>query len=395
MFGLVDGNNFFVSCERVRDPSLEGRAVAVISNENGCCVSRSNEFKALGIPMGTPRFKLRDLEERGKIILLPAQHDLYSELSDRIMSVLRAEAVRVEQYSIDEAFVVPPTTVFKDLEGWGTLLRNKVLAEVGIPCGIGFAPTKTLAKIADHIAKKRPEGVYELPREYAEIINPLPVGEVWGIGRRLAGRLHAERIFTVEQLLSTPTDRLHSIGGINLQRTVQELCGEAVIAERDYDAAPESISYSRAFLKPIRDCDGLCASIATYASHAAEKLRRHNLRAAGCVIYAQYGPTLDRTFFSREVVFPVPTDATNLILSAIKPAAESLFVPEYVYRKSGITFYGLTPRNGVQQDDFFAELTGHTAETTREKASSKLFKVVDALNEKYGKNTVHLASTAQ
>ncbi len=392
MFGLVDGNNFFVSCERVRDPSLEGRAVAVISNENGCCVSRSNEFKALGIPMGTPRFKLRDLEARGKIVLLPAHHDLYSTLSDRIMSVLREEAVRIEQYSIDEAFVVPPSTVRKSLEAWGAQLRATILAKVGIPCGIGFAPTKTLAKIANHIAKKGAAGVYALPREYAPLIASLPVSEVWGIGRRLVERLHAERIFTIEQLLSKEMDAIRSLGGVNLLRTVQELRGESVVAERDYDAPPETITYSRAFLKPITDCTSLCASIAAYAAHAAEKLRHHNLRAAGCIIYAQYGPTLDRTFLSREVKFPMPTDATNLILSALKSAAESLFVPKYVYRKSGITFYGLTSKAAPHQMDFLEESAAGAKAAAHEKASSKLFAVVDALNEKYGKTALRVAS---
>ena len=184
MIGLVDGNNFFVSCERVFDRRLVGRPVAVLSNNDGCCVSRSNEFKALGIPMGTPYFQLKDREAAGELCFRSSNYELYGDMSRRIIAVLREEAVDVEQYSIDEAFIYPPTTAASDYAAYGRRVREKILRWVGIPCGVGFAPTKTLAKIANHIGKKKPDGVFLMPDDPTEILAALPVQEVWGVGRR-------------------------------------------------------------------------------------------------------------------------------------------------------------------------------------------------------------------
>ena len=178
MIGLVDGNNFFVSCERVFNRRLVGRPVAVLSNNDGCCVSRSNEFKALGIPMGTPYFQLKSREASGELSFCSSNYELYGDISNRIVSILREEAVEVEQYSIDEAFIVPPTTAAADYLAYGRRLRAKLLRWVGIPCGVGFAATKTLAKIANHIGKKRPDGVFLMPDDPTEILAGLPANEV-------------------------------------------------------------------------------------------------------------------------------------------------------------------------------------------------------------------------
>ena len=184
MIGLVDGNNFFVSCERVVDPRLNGRPVAVLSNNDGCCVSRSNEFKALGIPMGTPYFQLKDRERTGELVFRSSNYELYGDMSRRVISILRDLAVDVEQYSIDEAFIHPPSTVTDDLAAYGKRVRARVLQWTGIPCGVGFAPTKTLAKIANHIGKKRPDGVFVMPDDPTPVLKDLPVGEVWASGGR-------------------------------------------------------------------------------------------------------------------------------------------------------------------------------------------------------------------
>ena len=392
MVGLVDGNNFFVSCERVVNPALNGCAVAVLSNNDGCCVSRSNEFKALKIPMGTPRFKLRRQEQRGEVTLLSSNFELYGDLSNRVMATLRELAVRVEQYSIDEAFIYPPTTACANLEEYGRIVRAAVLRQVGIPCGVGFAPTKTLAKIANHIAKKRPSGVYVLPADTSELFSALPVDEVWGIGRQLAARLRANRIFTIASLCATPADALRRIGGINLLRTVRELLGEPSLTESDYEAHPDSITYSRSFGEHTRDLEALWESVASFASRASEKLRRHALVAEGCSVFAQYGPTLERTFLSRTVVFPVPTDATNSIVAVLRPAVEALYSPDLTYCKSGIMFFGLSPRCGLQQVSLFDEFTERKAIRERQKATSRLFSAVDALNARFGRDTVSIAS---
>ena len=221
MIGLVDVNNCFVSCERVFNRSLVGRPVAVLSNNDGCCVARSNEFKALGIAMGTPYFQLKDREKSGELVFCSSNYELYGDMSRRLISILRDEALDVEQYSIDEAFIMPPNNPDLGYAEYGKRLRAKILRWIGLPCGIGFAPTKTLAKIADHIAKKRPEGVYVLPDDPTDILADLPSDEVWGVGRRLVVKLRAERIFTAKDLRDARDDVIRSVGGGDfLARTV-------------------------------------------------------------------------------------------------------------------------------------------------------------------------------
>ena len=287
MIGLVDGNNFFVSCERVFNRRLVGRPVAVLSNNDGCCVARSNEFKALGIPMGTPYFQLKAREATGELSFCSSNYELYGDMSRRIISILREEAVDVEQYSIDEAFIYPPTTVAEDYPAYGRRLRAKILRWVGIPCGVGFAPTKTLAKIANHIGKKRPEGVFLMPDDPTEILASLPVDEVWGVGRRLPLKLRAERILTAQHLRDAPDATIRAVGGVTLLRTAMELRGVPCCEDKDYDAAPDSVSCSRSFGTPATTLEALEESMASFAAQAAAKLRRHGLLAAGCNIYAQ------------------------------------------------------------------------------------------------------------
>ena len=267
MVGLVDGNNFFVSCERVFNRRLVGRPVAVLSNNDGCCVSRSNEFKALGIAMGTPYYQLKNREKSGELDFCSSNYELYGDMSRRIISILREEALDVEQYSIDEAFIYPPTGNGIDLVEYGKRLRAKILRWVGIPCGVGFAPTKTLAKIANHIGKKQPDGVFLLPDDPTEILASLPAGEVWGVGRRLALKLRAERIFSAKDLRDASDDVIRSVGGVVLLRTATELRGKPCNEERDYDGDPDSVSCSRSFGVPVTTldqqerCRAICARL--------------------------------------------------------------------------------------------------------------------------------------
>lgn len=384
MIGLVDGNNFFVSCERVIDPSLRGRPVAVLSNNDGCCVSRSNEFKALGIPMGTPYFQLRDRERAQGIIFRSSNYELYGDLSRRIVSILRDNAANVEQYSIDEAFIYPPTTVLDDLLTYGTRLRRTILRWVGIPCGVGFGPTKTLAKIANHIGKKKPGGIYVLPDDPMPILEDLPVEEVWGIGRRLGGRLRAEGILTAAQFARMRDDDIRSIGSVTTLRTALELRGIPCMDDRDYEANPDSISCSRSFGEPVTTLEALSESIAAFTAQAATKLRHHGMLASGANIYAQYGTACEGGWTERTVVFPSPTDATNLMLGAIRREIGALFVPGFRYRKSGMVFFGLEKAGRSRQLDLFSQ--------TSPQEQSKLYKAVDAINAQFGKNSLATAA---
>ena len=385
MIGLVDGNNFFVSCERVFNRRLVGRPVAVLSNNDGCCVARSNEFKALGIPMGTPYFQLKAREATGELSFCSSNYELYGDMSRRIISILREEAVDVEQYSIDEAFIYPPTTVAEDYPAYGRRLRAKILRWVGIPCGVGFAPTKTLAKIANHIGKKRPEGVFLMPDDPTEILASLPVDEVWGVGRRLPLKLRAERILTAQHLRDAPDATIRAVGGVTLLRTAMELRGVPCCEDKDYDAAPDTVSCSRSFGTPATTLEALEESMASFAAQAAAKLRRHGLLAAGCNIYAQIFATGGGgDFVGRTVAFPVPTDATNEMLRAFRPEVAALYTPGLRYRKTGIVFFGLEKPGAPQQTDLFTPVQ----KTER----SRLYKAVDALNARYGKGKVFSAA---
>ena len=379
MIGLVDGNNFFVSCERVFNRRLLGKRVAVLSNNDGCCVAMSPEFKALGIPRGTPYFQLREREARDGLIFLSSNYELYGDMSRRIIAVLREKAVEVEQYSIDEAFILPPPQ--QNLLDYGLRLRETILRWTGIPCGIGFAPTKTLAKIANHAAKKLPCGVLVLEDDPSERLAKLPVGEVWGVGRKLVMKLRLRGISTALDLRNAASDVLRSIGGITLERTALELRGVSCKSERDYEADADSISCSRSFGKAISDRDSLVESIASFLSKAAEKLRKCRKFACGCNVYAQ---RTDLTFDARTVIFPAPTDATHEMLSAVRPVVEALWTAGVSYRKSGMVFFGLEKPGSHVQGDLFDD--------TPQSVPSRLYSVVDELNACLGSNTVFSAA---
>ncbi len=385
MIGLVDGNNFFVSCERVFNRRLVGRPVAVLSNNDGCCVSRSNEFKALGIAMGTPYYQLKHRERSGELDFCSSNYELYGDMSRRIISILRDEALDVEQYSIDEAFIYPPLCDGSDLVEYGRRLRAKILRWVGVPCGVGFAPTKTLAKIANHIGKRQPEGVFLLPDDPTDILASLPAGEVWGVGRHLAPKLRAELVFTAKDLRDAPDDVIRSVGGVTLLRTATELRGTPCSEDRDYDADPDSVSCSRSFGEPVTTLDGISESIVSFTSQAATKLRSHGMLAAGCNIYAQIfrsgggGDCIVRT-----VVFPAPTDATNAMLDAIAPEVPALFLPGTRYRKTGVVFFGLEKVGTARQMDLFSP--------PKVSEASPLYKAIDAINARYGKGKVFSAA---
>lgn len=380
MVGLVDGNNFYVSCERIFDRSLVGKPVAVLSNNDGCCVAMSPEFKALGIARGTPYFQLREREKSDGLIFRSSNYELYGDISRRIVSILRDSAVNVEPYSIDESFIVPPNNV--DLLSYGSRIRERILRWVGIPCGVGFASTKTLAKIANHIGKKLPNGVFVMPEDPTEILAKLPTSEVWGVGRRLPIKLRSERIHTAKDLRDAPEAVLRSLGGITLVRVAMELKGISCHEERDYDASPDSVSCSRCFGEPITSERGITESIASFTAQAAEKLRKHEMLAAGCNIYVQEAPLGE--ILGRTVLFPAPTDATHEMMKVISGAAKALFVEGCRYRKAGVVFFGLEKSGSSRQLDLFTPV--------EILESSPLYKAVDALNHKYGKNVIRAAA---
>ena len=383
MIGLVDGNNFFVSCERILNPSLDGKPVAVLSNKDGCVVSRSYEFKALGIPMGTPVFKLKPDIKRLGLVLKSGNKALYSDISCRVMACLR-NFCDIEQYSIDEAFIYPQDVDYNDLENFGIVLRKEVLKRVGIPCGVGFAPTKTLAKIANHIAKKSPSGVFVLPKNPKEILSQTPIEEVWGVGKKLAPRMRTYGIFTAQDLADFNEDRLHRYFSINTVRKAMELRGEACLesdVEQDDIELSQSLTYSRVFGKPVCELDEILESVAHYASKVAEKLRAEFQRASGAevslVYYPEYKPKLEGGVVSAKVKFENSTDDTLKIIKALKEKTKEIFIKGRRYKKTGVTLFGL--ENGAIQLDLFGK---------NPEPRSKLFQAVDEVNRRFGAGTL-------
>ena len=281
LFALVDVNNMYVSCERVFNPALEGKPVVVLSNNDGCAVARSAEVKALGVKMGEPWFKLKDLAKEHGIIALSSNYELYGDISHRIMTILRDYSPHVEVYSIDESFL--------DLDGLGSIwhtpselgqsIRQRIRQWVGVPVCVGIAPTKTLAKLANHIAKKRPifDSVCDLATmeegDVNALLSSIDVGEVWGVGRRLADQLRETGISTVQQLRQSSSSWLRSRFGVVMERTGNELRGLSCLDLEDVVPAKKQITTSRSFGQPVFTIDELRESVASYVSRAAEKLR--------------------------------------------------------------------------------------------------------------------------
>lgn len=380
MVGLVDGNNFFVSCERAFEPSLEGRPVGVLSNNDGCVVSRSNELKKLGVAMGTPYFQLKPQISRLGLVLKSSNYELYADMSHRLMSVLGAFFAEVHQYSVDEAFVYAPDKI--DFYKYGLKVRASILKWIGIPCGIGFAPTKTLAKIANHIGKKSEGGVFVMPEDLRPILGQIPVGEVWGVGRRLTPKLEKDRIMNAWDLSQYSDAKLQKKYGIMLARTALELRGVECVGEaHEENDLPQSITCSRCFGEAVRDFESLAESVAYYIGRAAEKLRAHGQRAAGVnvyfIYYPEYSPQrLDGGSSSASVAFKCPTDDTAEMVKAAMSKLRGIFIEGRRYKKSGVMLWGL--EDGAVQGDLFQPSISH----------SKLFSSIDKVNKKFGRGTV-------
>ena len=392
MFALVDCNNFYVSCERVFDLSLRNKPIAILSNNDGCVISRSNELKKLGVKMGVPYFQLKPLIARHGIVVRSSNYELYGDLSKRVMTVLGDFSPDVEPYSIDEAFLVLSLPEGSDYFAYGQQIRKKILKWVGIPVGVGIAPTRTLAKIANHIGKKSLEGVFVMPDNMSAILSELPVEEVWGIGRRLAEKLNRLGIRTAEQLRLQDDAFLRKQFSVCVARTAIELNGTPALEMDNIEEPSQSISCSRSFGHPVIDLRDLTEAIAVYTSTAATKLRKENQKAAGANVYFQYYPEYGSA--AREggitgttVVFDFPTGDTSTMLNKIAAVLPGIFIEGRRYKKAGVIFFGLESASSVQPDIF------SYAESSKR---DKLYEAVDKINKQFGKKAVfHLAEGIQ
>lgn len=400
MFALVDGNNFYVSCERVFRPSLNGRPVVVLSNNDGCAIARSNEAKALGIKMGAPWFQIRHMEDSDGLVALSANFTLYGDMSDRMMSLAAGLGPTQEIYSIDESFI-GLQGVRGDLTKRAHAISARINQWVGIPCGVGIGQTKTLAKLANHIAKtaERKPGSY--PAELAQVCNlaALPpqdlddvlattlVEEVWGVGRRIAAQLHESGIHTVLDLARLDPATVRSRWNVVLERTVRELQGMQCIDLDDAPAPKKQIACTRSFGQAITELVPLVEAVSEFASRAAEKLRRQGGLASQLLVFCHTSPFRPGPRFNRSIVVPLrrPTADTGELVSAAAASMRRIYKPGYKMAKAGVMLLDLVP-GGVLQGEVDLEEKDHRDRT-------RLMVALDALNQRYGKGTVHSANT--
>lgn len=401
MLALIDASNFYVSCERVFRPSLNGRPVVSLSNNDGCAIARSNEAKALGIKMGQPWHEIRHLEEEAGLIALSANFALYGDMSNRMMSLAAGLGPTQEIYSIDESFI-GLDGVRGDLTKRSWAIRSRILQWTGIPCGVGIGPTKTLAKLANHIAKTADRKPGSYPESMATVCNlgalapsdldalftATEVGEVWGVGRRIGQQLREEGVNTVLDLARLSPSMVRGRWGVVLERTVRELQGQPCIGLEDAPPAKQQIACTRSFGHPVTELSDLIEAISEFASRAAEKLRRQSSVAGQILVFAHTSPFRPGPRFSKSIVVPLrrPTSDSHRIVDSAVSGVQQIYEPGYRLSKAGVMLMDLMQETVSQRELDFG--------TLESRDRSKLMVAVDALNNRYGRGTVHVGSAA-
>ena len=389
---LIDVNNFYVSCERTFNPGLKNKPVVVLSNNDGCAISRSNEAKALGIKMGEPWFKCQEIAQKYSISGLSSNYALYADMSNRVMTILNDFSPNQEVYSIDECFL-DLTGFNQDLKAYGQEMRGRILKWTGLPVCVGVGSTKTLAKLANHIAKKQSQfnGVCNLnalaDNELNKLLNNIDVGEVWGVGRRLASKLKALAINTVLDLKQADPEFLRQQFSIVMAKTVSELNGFVCIELEEIAPPRKQILSSRSFGHAVRDYNSLAESITLYMSRAAEKLRSQQSLANVVQVYIRTSPfKLDESQYSKGLTIPMPspTDDTRQLVRIALWALKRLYKRGYNYAKAGVSLGEIIPKTSVQVDMFAS------GQSTNRSAS--LMSTIDRINSKMGRESIKLAS---
>ena len=406
MYALVDCNNFYVSCERVFAPHLEGRPVVVLSNNDGCLISRSQEAKDLGLKMGEPYHLVRPLLEQHRVKVFSSNYGLYGDMSRRVMQVLGGFAAGVEVYSIDEAFLdfSGMQRVAGDLLAYGIQLKNTVLRDTGIPVCVGIAPTKTLAKLANRRARLHgTQGVLRLetPAQWEYALAQVPVDSIWGVGRRYSLKLNEMGITTGLQLANMPEQWLRRhLGGVVGQRLWRELHGQSCLewnpAAWDEDdqllpaaASRHSVTCTRTFGRPQHEAAPLAEAVATFAAKAAAKLRYHGMAAHLVTVILgtdRYAPPAGPKTHTAVVSLPVGTNDTSLLTQAALRGLRQLRRPGVAYQRAGVLFSGLEPEGQGQLGLF-------SAPAADQQARRQLMTTLDSVNARFGRQLVRLAAT--
>lgn len=372
-FALVDCNNFFVSCERAFRPELETRPVIVLSNNDGCVISRSEEAKALGIGMGAPFFEVRPIVAEHKVVSISANHELYVDMSRRVSAVLTRHAPVVENYSIDESFLTFPDD--RELEARAHAMRAEVRRWTGLPVSVGLAPTKALAKLGSDKAKKG-TGVLSLlePGAREALLDETPVTHVWGIAKRSALRLAPYGVRSAGDFTRTRDAVILSVLGVGGLKLAHELRGSSCLTLAEVPAARQSMTVSRSFGKPVYGVEALKSALATFAARAAERARRHGLRAGELSVHFGWREG-DRPRLEGDSTRLPPTSDTPALIRAAKELGERLFVEGRAYKKAGVVLGALEPVD-TAQNDFFDDGSAER--------SLRLSRTVDRLNAAFG-----------
>ena len=385
--GLVDCNSFYVSCERLFNPKIRRKPVVVLSNNDGCIISRSNEAKALGIKMGEPYFKAKDIIIKNNVNVFSSNYSLYGDLSRRVMRTLKRFNSDIEVYSIDEAFMDLSNFSDKEIEEVGKEIRSTVLKWTGIPTSIGIAKTKTLSKVANHIAKKTKAGVTSLIgiENLDPILEKVEINDVWGVGRQLTKFYHKNGIYNAKQLKNRSNTWIKKCSNVLSSRTAMELRGISCIELEKTTSKRKSCVVSRSFGKRVENFQELKEAVASYCLNASEKLRSENLVAKALTVFVRTSP-FQRNFGyysnSKTIDFPI---ATNNSIETVKTAItilESIYKNGYRYQKAGVMFSGLSDENS--KENLFA--------SEKDEKINKLMRSIDKTNFRFGRRTLSIAS---
>jgi DNA polymerase V len=376
MYALIDCNNFFASCERVFNPKLEGKPIVVLSNNDGCIVARSNEAKRLGIPMGAPHFQWKKFCDDNGVHVFSSNYELYGDMSNRVMASLEEFGDDIEIYSIDEAFLVLRGLSEEKFTQHAVHMRQCIKKWTGLPVSIGIAPTKTLAKVANHIAKKQTDtGVFNLmdPTTQSIKLSQFAVEDIWGVGRKLKKRLNQLGIFTAKELRDSEPSWMRQQFSVVMEKMVKELRGTSCLP-LDIVQARKQIISSRSFGRPVTSLSELEEAVSHYVAKACVRLREQKSVASEVYVFLQ-GNLFSHGIASR---LAVPTADTRVIVHEAKKCLATLYRSGYKYKKAGIMLLDLLGETQLQQDMF----------ASVDKRSELLMKLVDSVNDQEGRDSL-------